>query len=864
MFTIGDRNIPLTGLNDEADLFDGAPGSFSVLTNWIANRNYSSLVPRGGLQKEIDLPSVGNGLTTGLSISKILALKKWRVTKPEEKVMTLLVSVCTYTPTDGVPVYMLRFFQNPSYTGSLTALYPAAGSFGTSTSWRDVTPYYIDIVNTNVDIVELGTTKSLDDIGAASNGGYHLQDFVNGYIYLEDPFTSPNNHDAEGDKIVTANSYSVSTNILEVIVESVSSGWARTADTMRLHKNLTTGKIPYLDLCSTSSTFFDTYRFSFETLGEGLLVSCNTGNSTRASWTFKLGYVNRKLFGLGNIWGRADRVYDGVDRLYDRHLVYGFPGYDYVIKAASIFDSQTVDLWDVGVHPTTGAGTYSGTITNGTYNKNRGSFDVGSGFVAATQSPSNRLYRVGRGNPRDISVYLNDFFFQEMDVHGRWGGFRAFGDHATIVANQMYGGSPNDRYNFVGTTAADNADEGVASDEIEWDASASALRFHAIQLAWYDGFRIGMQDETILAIATPSTKILVSPICIPAGFNRFIQSVGTVLSKSYTFADLSTIATTNEVLLNSRLIFYDEMADGWDFYLVQVDNTGAIVSERDFGYVKTFRYDQKKKDSVSIGGNHIVLTGNPGYSRKLSSQDTKQVITLSVDGIYVGPYVGSEGPKHVLVDDFSFGAKYMAALRDRLFMAGVRFQEFQFGSVQSAYFEDNDNVFFSPIAEFGGNYHIFDAATLKVPAKEVGLITGLAAVNLPQGLDQATQPDKNNLLILGESGFKFVDLADNLEENWRQVSYKGDCCVAPKSVISENGFVFCAGNTGVYMFRGYEKVDITILGKSRINKTWRAISRSKKQNAVGVFNRDRGWYVLSIPDDSVFYVFDLRNAGIFG
>jgi hypothetical protein len=64
------------------------------------------------------------------------------------------------------------------------------------------------------------------------------------------------------------------------------------------------------------------------------------------------------------------------------------------------------------------------------------------------------------------------------------------------------------------------------------------------------------------------------------------------------------------------------------------------------------------------------------------------------------------------------------------------------------------------------------------------------------------------------------------------------------------------------MFRGYEKIDITLNlhPKARIKKTWRELSRAKKQKAIGAFHRGRGYYVLCIPDDNTFYVFDIQGA----
>ena len=849
---IGDKSIPFDGIYDESDGFDAPEGTFASLNNYIPNRNKSSLVGRGAFVKYVDPPSSSNGgivtnsnsnLNT-MSIFKVLHVGQFYVTKPSNQLVTVMAAVCSFdTHSAGTTTnYMLRFFMNPSISG---------GVFGASTTWKDVTPYYIDLVYSATLLSGAGQDYTFPSGTALfPNGGIYAPDLYGGYIYVEDnTFATPLTHDAEGDKIVAHTNtyyYSNGTPTIGIRTESSHPGsfstWGGvTMNTIRVHKNLETGKIPYQDLVSTSSTFFDTYSFSDFTLNEKYCLSINTGISTRASLTLSLNYVNTTFFGTSNIWGRADYIYDGggvaSDWLYDKHLVYGFPNYENINKANSeaVFQNKTINVYATGTAPQTGATVTSNVVNVATsYKPIAGRLELD--FAAYGAPATNDLYKL---NSCDVSVIVNDFVMTEFDVHGRYGGYKDFELHSdqSTGYNTMEG--VHKRYNFVEYTSV-NDEVAAVTSETGW---AAGDYLHMIGGGVYDGFRYGMHSEKYHKATGAGTMLVAYKI--PSVFNRNLTSV---FFTSTTAATSASQITSSWVALNSKTAMTDNIVgnSGYDFRLTYVDVAGNLQQNGGYFYSKVYRLDVNKLSNASIGGNHLSITGNPSYAKGIVDNAEKSDLVLSSYGITSSGLVSDNYPGYILTKDYSFGCKQSVTIRDRLFLANARFQEFQKGSIQSTVFDDSFNVFFSPSAEFGGSYHPFDANTLKIPAKDISPITGLAVSNIPQGLDSATQPDKNNLLILGERGYKYVDLADNITANWSTVTYNGDACIAPKSVVSENGLVFCAGMNGVYMFQGAKKTDITKLGNSRYNKTWRTLSETMKRSAVGAYYRDRNVYALTV------------------
>lgn len=865
MITIGDSKIPPGGVYDEGDGFDAPPGTMDVSSrNVIPGRNKFSWTSRGAFVKDKDLPSVGNGITANaagfgdLEFIKVKCVRRFKVTRPSEKLITFYCGVYRFLRNSAAQnyTYMLRFFMSPDYS---------AGAFGPLTSWRDITPYYLDLYFTSKGVTRNAANSFY--IVYTDPVGIYSPDLYNAYAYLEDTtnFTSPQVHTAEGDKIISnaLTKYDEEgTSQLYFYTESDHpTMWANTHDIVRIHKNLTIGKIPYSQLCSQNPTFFDDYTITAKEFDEGLVVSVHTGNSGRASFTFYLKYEKKILFGDGAIWSAWDYCYnnpdgDGNDRVYDKHLVYGFPGYDWIIKnGANTFNGGS--LYNYTGSPSAPPASSANNVS-GTYNAVNGSIKTQN--LVAGDVLSRRLYRLdhsGGANTPDLSISLDDFIFQEFDVHGRWGAYKSFDNGDYVLGNQCFLAGGSARNNYPEVDALADAGE-KTSEEEAWNAGSNTQFFHSTQMAWHNGYRIGLHNENILSIANPyTTKVLIPVLAIPAGFNRFMTAAGLGISKNYTFASLAQVANTTEIL-NEKLCFYDDMTSGWDFHLCELNGSGNLLVAG-FFYAKAFRFDQKKYGNVNIGGNHLDITSNPGYQRKIVATDKPH---LSVDGDLIGNVVYANYPTHVMKDDISWGAKALAFLRDRVFTANIRYQEYQFGIAGTLY-ETTNQIFYSRIGEYGGQFHLFNDAVSQLQAKEIGSIVSLEGVSVLGG-DLANQ-NLNNLLVIGEEGYIYVDLADNNEANFRPYFNKGTGCVSRKTLITENGIAFWAGNDGIYMFVGQEAKDITELGDSKINKTWRAIPKADKQNAVGMFFRSRKWYAVSVVNggEEIFILFDLEEQKIF-
>lgn len=891
--------------------------------------------------------------STSMSITKVLHLAQMQVSKPSDQTVTLMVCVCSFDANASTLAsstkYMLRFLMNPSYSG---------GSFGASTSWRDVTPYYIDKVYTNKLLTKPDAANDKRyTFPTAADEYYFAEDLVGAYIYVEDAsFATPSVHIAEGDKITSSDhtwhdftSATMSINTESNHPGSFSTWGGVTMDVLRIHKNLETGKIPYDQLCSDSSTFFDQYTFSSEIKNERIILSMHTGDSGRANMTLGFNYVSHTHFSTGNIKGLADYIYNAAsDVMYDKRLVYGFPNYDNINKSNvdTVFDGKTIQRWNSGTLPSAAASGTATVSTNG-YQKIAGQITLGSGFVAANLT--NNLYKI---LSCDVSIVTDDFIVSEFDVHGRYGGFTDFQARSnrcsgniqfmpagssllshgsnfseyegntfevqglatsgserpfspstgyitsvtvtgagtgytsppkvsfssgTAKATATINGGGNvtsinmvdGGYGYDPTNPPDVILEGGGYTTIATATAVIATRVVPINLslyAKYDGYRYGLHEVddryggTYTSSLVGTSKyyhVAGAPVLLPSVFNRNIRAIDIGAHQGGSACGFFEENPSSP--LSSKIVIEDLLASDWDFTTFFYDNISApTILNENFCYTKVFRIDENVYNKANLGGSILAVTGNPSFSYSQERDNDKSLYVLCD---YRPTDLGYVKEGSLMAKDYSFGAKYQVILRDRLFMAVCKYQEYQRSVIQTSIFEDNENVFMSPIAEFGGNYHTYDANTLKIPAKEIAPITGLAVVNIPQGLQGSTQADRNQLLILGERGYKYVEIGDSGPTNER--SYNGDCCVAPKSVVYDSGLAFCAGNNGVYMFQASEKTDITMMGASKINKTWRSLSRSVKQTAIGVFNKDRGIYMLAIPSTNTIYCFDLRETQIY-
>lgn len=956
--TIGDNRIQAGGLYDESDGFDAPPGTMNPSSsNVVPNRNLYSWLTRGGFSKDLDMPTTSNGMNTGMTFVKQLHTKKFTVSRPVDKLMTFMASVVSFVPVNGSTVYMLRFFMSPSYTGSNTALYPASGNlFGSPTSWQDKTPYYIDIVEQNKTIIQVTPTNYYCPIAAPSNGGYHQYDLDQMYVYVEDDvnFTVPYFHNAEGDRCAagantyfdayTNNVYFPSANMDATDIQKINQNF------VRFHKNLETGRINYTDLCSTVSAFFDDYTISSQELDEGLLVSVHPGTTGRAAFTFYLSYQNKVSFDttkyVANIWSVIDRHRSaGLEDVFDRRLVYGFPNYSNINKSdnAAVFNGKTINVYTGG--PSAGAA-QTDTIINGSYNKYKGYFQATAPWAAATDAYTGQLYQLVNC---DVKIIANDFFFQEFDVHGRIGEFYDFKGHTkklssfarltnfmwkfnnyleqTVYSIDAFDGLTTSDPVFspasggilaitiktagTYTTAAGtfdldlpgnakatytlvaNAVSSVSLKSSGWgyfepptakalhgtptvEATFNVTLSKSLNSGWaglcgvHSGYRYGLQSTKgiVTNVGTVAgTHVSYGKLAfaykLPCHFNRTITGILTLLHMP---TEAFSLAHQNPYdVLQSRGIVNDDLQTGWDFRLAELDGTGSgtgVLKEDGYFYSKFTIIDKNDYDKKNLSGDVLTLTGNPAISSAQLTGNSKVGVILS--DTYKAAYGDTTQEMYessVMVQDVSFGARSMAIARDRLFAADVVFQEFQIGALQSTQVINSNTTFFSPIGQYGGNFHLYNAGALQAQAKNIGKTVAVLSVSMPQSLDVSTQPNRNNLLILGEEQTVYLDLRDNNAGEFVPVFVGNDGCVSRNSAITQGGIAFYAGNRGVYMFQGQEQIDITELGDSKINKTWRAIPRATKQLAVGAFNRDRKQYWLGVG--GTIYVFDLSLERIY-
>lgn len=799
-----------------------------------------------------------------LTIIKPLHTVKYKVSRPTEQTITVMAAVCRFDRnfSGGATAYtyMLRFFMTPAYTGSNTALYPTAGSFNAS-NWKDITPYYLDLVwdgNTKAITHVSGNNKFT--IPYTDSVGIYSADLYGAYVYIEDSTFRPGgatDHNAEGDKVVSSQYtfYDEFTGNLGFQTESTHTNWAITADTLRIHKNLTTGRVPYADLCSQTSTFFDQYTISHFFVDEALCLSIHTGNSGRAAFTLCLNYENKKLFDTGKIWSKADFISGFY--IYDKRLVYGFPNYENINKnnSATLWDGiYSVDGWAAAASPS-GATAFSRLVNPTGYDKITGRLSLTGGAL-----PAASLYciknNVGGSNP-DISIIVNDFVFQEFDVHGRFGAYKSFqsvsqnvGHYCTIDRGYNY-------FNYIEYTA-NNTGCGVVVGTGETQFSATAYVGYAIG-AVHNGFRCGLHSDG--KIDTQGPGVIAPPINIQATFTRFMSDVYLFFTKNYT--DPASI-TSSEMITYGKVVYAESLNSvaGWDFRLCIVDSAGNVGAADGPYYSKVFRYDEKRKNSSSLAGHHLLVTGNPGYSNKITDTQSRNELYLTSNSLYFSGMSFDSSPWYNMVKDLSFGAKRCVVTRDRLFAADTQYQEYQFAQISGEKYSDNKVVFFSPTGQFGGNFHLFGDTTLQIINRELpGVITGLTTITYAQGLDVTIQQNSVNLLLLTEYGYVFYDLQNNDEGNWFPASYSGDACVAPLSVLTQHGIAYYAGNSGVYMFAGQKQIDITELGSCKINKTWRTITRANKQKSIGGWNQDRKQYWLGVG--SIIYVFDFTLGEIY-
>ena len=342
------------------------------------------------------------------------------------------------------------------------------------------------------------------------------------------------------------------------------------------------------------------------------------------------------------------------------------------------------------------------------------------------------------------------------------------------------------------------------------------------------------------------------PVAIPAQFNRIITNMYLTIARK-NVKESTDIAeyTFGTTVVNDRL------SSGWDF--VTVLNWTSFTDDSDseqYVFIKNFRVDDRTYQTARLAGTHIDLTGNPAFS--FPSDGAEKVSHALSD------YAPSRerNKSNVMVSDFSFGFKTHAVARSRVFSAISKFQEYQNGSIQDSIRKDDLNVFVSPVGINIGNYHRFDAETLKIPMSEFAPIKAVAVTNRYGGSEQAIRNDQNDIIILCENGYKYISMFDNDFDKWVPMTRYGDACVATKSVVSEDGAVFSLGRFGIYMFVGPEREEISNSETAKLSKTIRNIDKTDLQGAIGVFDRGKQSYWVILPTLNKVYVFDFDNGNI--
>lgn len=880
MIRTGDQNNPFQGLNTASDGRDAPLGTFSDMENFRLNEQRNSLVSRGGYVEDVSYPthlykdgsgglvSTDTGNESGLTWIKCHACFYHKVIEPKEKLIRVAICQYSYEMEDGGIVYLLRWLMYPYWDGSDFV-----------SDWKDVTPYYIDWYSNAVQIDKQNNSKfdvwKYDEDTFTPEVLVYPYDLYNGYIYIEDDslFTSPEKHLAEGDKIVDAEFYET-TPLLVIYTENNHSGWGNTYDYAKIHKNLETGKIKYEHLLTDSATEFDDWVFSHFVEGGRLVVTVNPGKETNQypAYRIQMSYINKTFMGNGNLWSMCDYQYlvSGVyQKYYDKNMVYGFPNYDNVLHAETEINGKTFKAW-VGTPSV--AETYLSTVKNNTYNKIDGSFFTNSGSPSSAASGSYDGYIFQISANLDMSIPVNGFVFQEYDVHGQYGTHKAFtrtyenwksqtGDLTPAPGDSRY-------YNFeecVQTEVFSRYGLPIVGDEIGFDLSEQKNALIQI-LAVYNGYRIGLHNSDNSYDGTYATNpgialidshypIIGHPVLIPCKFNRNIESYMIVLSIS----DIDgTDAYTADVADGKVVLERSIIETDYDFYISLRCNRGGFArldgKNTEYCYAKLERISNDRYEKASLGGNSLVITTNPDFNPLIPSNVTEEESAL----------FGFR--ENYMRKDYSFGDNIHVIMRGRLFTADAIYHEYQQNEIVDDTYKEKRVVWYSDIGEFGSAYHLFDANTRRIWTTDIGVVTGLGIINFPQGVGQALMEDRNNLLILCEEGYKFVDLLENDPDTtpFREIIYHGDGCIAPDSVVSVNGYVFCAGREGIYMFNGYSRIDITKLSLCDITKDWKDLDLDIKKQVKGVYYKPRKWYMLFVPDNdqTYIYIFDMERIEI--
>lgn len=893
MFVMGDQNKMFGSLYDESDDRDAPIGSFKTLTNFVHSKTRSALQSRGGLIKDINnfssdinQPNLsyfsgisGLSATKGLAtIHRVLPGIKFRLKTYSGVDFTIVPCIIKYdanlqTAHAANYFYALKFYMYPG----MKCLKGAYGGGvisdpSLSYSWFDCTPYFIDvsiptanqITNTvaGINKVAIGSpVSSLPFFSGDLNPSKHIfksNSITRGLdctLYAEASFTTPSAHSAEG------RSYS---GIADFLIYDTGNG----SDFLHFTRS---GTYVYLDAVTTGVKIFRVFTgvgsldytsfmmdssevpiIDYEFLSNGNLVISIQSNYLNTC--LELSYVNPKFFydvnkGLitnGNSFSRIDKQY-ASGGIYDRRLCYGYN------PSQAQYDGSQSGSHDIYTNAVSGsiAKSFSGSAP----------IDGELGWIQTVTwsggSPADNAYNDKHyklSNSLAGERYVG-FLMSPLSMHERTRAF--YYPDSTYPLCSSYMHSIKALYNsYVGFAEATGNGVTKPSD----DTVFTNGNFIAVVCGKYGGYRVGMHKDDELLITTPATYVLGLPVLVPTTMSKALTAMLVVLS-----GDKSSLTAFNSSdAVNWKTVISKDFLDDdvrWDQILCFQDGSYNVIKKLPC-WVVNFTIGKTYYETVDKGGNHLLQTGNPDYSRNTLAGQTKDDVILA-SYLATNEIGGAD-----LRNEYEIGSECIVVARDRLWAINPRLLYMQNGNLKNTslsgkYKERKNAILYSPISENGPTFHLFDFGSNTLQLSEVGELVAISKIGLPQGLSQAVETERNNLLVLFRGGYQYWNLTSNdpSTDPWTDVRYTDDCCVSRDSVVENNGFVFCVGNSGVYMFLGTQKVDLTKLGGAKITKTWSAISTAYKEKTIGVFYPNEKWYIAIVPDLNRAYVFHLQ--GIF-
>lgn len=899
MFVMGDQNKMFGSLYDESDDRDAPIGSFKTLTNFIHSKTRSALQSRGGLIKDIDnfnaylptgpwstFPSQCDATKGNLSVHKVINGIKFRLKSYPDVDFTLMAAVCRYDQNivAGSAVdyaYVLKFFVYPFIPADANLSGASIATADPVYEWRDITPYYVDLIaapswsNTSGSIYEATTSGyglTVYPFSGDLNVSNHVYSTIANrsiYNFKYDGFLSPHTHNAEGFRY---SNMIISKSVQKIFVDGFS---AITSPTYgKIRANTLFGAMDYNAFLMDPD---DNPVISYEFLPDGNMII--GVKSLTLNTIFELTFINGHFFNKagssskpGDLYAKlsasnSNKLSGGVHYLYSDYFCYGFSPFDFGhLGLGSAKPTSSFTIQDYAVSPNAAAA-YTATISgvsNLTISPTKGSLSFSNTYWAVAPADNALAGDIIVINDILYGFHLMGLYCTVFSVNNRAAGLSDGGNHLTvdprIKSPYLISAFYEPYFYYKGfVSAAEKNGVTKPSDE----AVFTNGNFIQIGLAKYSGYRYAMHSDAASVVTTPATYVLGVLVGVPAVFDKRITDVAVVLSDDKAAAsDFTSVDAVNWKVVIDKTI-RDNDIDQWDMLLVYNGLSGQEVYMPT--WVHKINVGKNYYNIADRGGNHLLMTGNPEYSRYFLTSQSENDIVLAckntVDDLTSKLYM-----------DYEFGPEDIVIARDRVWVINPKFRYMQIGNYKTYNIMSDsspqvtlrDNaILYSPIGEGGPTYHLFDFGSTSLFPSSMGDLVAISKIGLPQGLSQAVETERNNLLCLFRGGYQYWNLSSNdpSTDPWTDVRYEDDTCISRDSVAESNGFVFCVGNTGVYMFLGTQKVDLTKLGGAKITKTWSAISTTYKEKTIGVFYPTEKWYIAIVPDLNKAYVFHLQ--GIF-